>query len=479
MELYLSLDSTASAVEEMMVSTANSDEATVEAFPSVISPSFPGVSSVETATPSSDNPVVSSPLSPLIHPIITPSLPPNLAPSSDAGASSIETSNFESPVLLDNSPVPSPPNFPTVVVSDSRSFSAPYALHSTTSPHPVSSSSPSSSLDYPPLVLAPSMTTAYLVTKSTPGTPSSPTTLSNPTIPSNPTPPSNPITPIAPLITTAPIPTAVAPPSITATNSNPPLPLPFPPPLVPPSDVAVEASVVAPGSEIYQIDPFSASPGAYSQREEALATKEERGELSFVYCHNDPAAGDNSGSNNALHMTYLIGLKNIFSRQLPNMPREYIVRLVMDRRHRSVALIKKDGSKEEGHVMGGITYRAFHSQALGEIAFCAITSVEQVKGFGTRLMNYTKEYARSMDGIRYFLTYADNNAVGYFEKQGFSKEITYPRELWREYIKDYDGGTLMGCYLHPHLGYIGFAEMIRMQRRALDRRVREMSNSHT
>ena len=27
----------------------------------------------------------------------------------------------------------------------------------------------------------------------------------------------------------------------------------------------------------------------------------------------------------------LIGLKNIFARQLPNMPMEYIVRLVMDR----------------------------------------------------------------------------------------------------------------------------------------------------
>lgn len=27
----------------------------------------------------------------------------------------------------------------------------------------------------------------------------------------------------------------------------------------------------------------------------------------------------------------LIGLKNIFARQLPNMPKEYIVRLLMDR----------------------------------------------------------------------------------------------------------------------------------------------------
>lgn len=31
----------------------------------------------------------------------------------------------------------------------------------------------------------------------------------------------------------------------------------------------------------------------------------------------------------------LIGLKNIFARQLPNMPKEYIVRLLMDRYKRT------------------------------------------------------------------------------------------------------------------------------------------------
>lgn len=39
----------------------------------------------------------------------------------------------------------------------------------------------------------------------------------------------------------------------------------------------------------------------------------------------------------------LIGLKNIFSKQLPNMPKEYIARLVLDRRHRSVAIIRRGG----------------------------------------------------------------------------------------------------------------------------------------
>ena len=57
------------------------------------------------------------------------------------------------------------------------------------------------------------------------------------------------------------------------------------------------------------------------------------------------------------------------------------------------------------------------SQKFGEIAFCAITADEQVKGYGTRLMNHLKQHARDIDGLTHFLTYADNNAVGYFIKQ--------------------------------------------------------------
>ena len=39
-----------------------------------------------------------------------------------------------------------------------------------------------------------------------------------------------------------------------------------------------------------------------------------------------------------------------------------------------------------------------------------------------------QEYAVRNDNMECFLTYADNNAVGYFAKQGFTKEITFDRE---------------------------------------------------
>ncbi|XP_057517580.1 histone acetyltransferase GCN5 [Amaranthus tricolor] len=205
--------------------------------------------------------------------------------------------------------------------------------------------------------------------------------------------------------------------------------------------------------------------GAYSAREEGLKREEESGKLKFP-CHWNDGVDE--------HMVWLIGLKNIFARQLPNMPKEYIVRLVMDRNHKSVMVVRRNTS-----VVGGITYRPYKSQKFGEIAFCAITADEQVKGYGTRLMNHLKQHARDVDGLTHFLTYADNNAVGYFIKQGFTKEITLEKDIWHGYIKDYDGGILMECKIDPKLPYTDLSTMIRCQRKAIDGKIRELSNCHT
>ena len=91
------------------------------------------------------------------------------------------------------------------------------------------------------------------------------------------------------------------------------------------------------------------------------------------------------------------------------MPKDYITRLVVDRNHRTL-VIKKLQS-----VVGGICFRPFENGFI-EIAFCAVTADEQVKGYGTHLMNHLKN-AMQKERIFYFLTYADNNAIGYFKKQ--------------------------------------------------------------
>jgi ribosomal protein S18 acetylase RimI-like enzyme len=118
----------------------------------------------------------------------------------------------------------------------------------------------------------------------------------------------------------------------------------------------------------------------------------------------------------------LIGLKSLFAKQLPKMPKEYIARLVFDRRHKSLALLSSDPRKKHSdeEIIGGICYRSYPEMRFAEIAFCAVSASQQVKGYGTKLMNLLKMHAVT-EGIEYMITYADNYAIGYFKKQGFTK----------------------------------------------------------
>jgi histone acetyltransferase len=174
----------------------------------------------------------------------------------------------------------------------------------------------------------------------------------------------------------------------------------------------------------------------------------------------------NDGQHDSL--VKLIGLKSLFAKQLPKMPRSYIARLVFDRRHTSLAILSDDprhkGTDEE--IIGAICYRGFREMRFAEIAFCAVNATHQVKGYGTKLMNLLKRHAVT-EGVEYFITYADNYAIGYFKKQGFTKvsfrhsvspkrfglvflilrvcrqSISMPKGRYNGLIKDYDGGTMM------------------------------------
>ncbi|XP_014226861.1 histone acetyltransferase KAT2B [Trichogramma pretiosum] len=156
-------------------------------------------------------------------------------------------------------------------------------------------------------------------------------------------------------------------------------------------------------------------------------------------------------------MLWLIGLHNVFSHQLTRMPMEYISQLVFDPKHKTLALIK------DGRPIGGICFRMFGSQGFTEIVFCAMTSEQQVKGYGTHLMNMLKDY-HIRHGIYHFLTFADEFAIGYFKKQGFSKEIKLPKATYQGYIKDYEGAMLMHCELNSKIVYTEFTTVVRKQK---------------
>lgn len=124
------------------------------------------------------------------------------------------------------------------------------------------------------------------------------------------------------------------------------------------------------------------------------------------------------------------------------MPKDYIVRLVFDRRHISLAILRlgriiggrsthdathrKTEHPEPAvnsilplshlppslnpHIfpistyvispyslcvcLSGVCYRPYMEQRFGEIAFCAISGSEQVKGYGTLLLNHLKTHVQ-------------------------------------------------------------------------------------
>lgn len=53
----------------------------------------------------------------------------------------------------------------------------------------------------------------------------------------------------------------------------------------------------------------------------------------------------------------------------------------------------------------------FATQGFTEIVFCAVTSNEQVKGYGTHMMNHLKDY-HVKNNVLHFLTFADEFAIG-------------------------------------------------------------------
>lgn len=194
------------------------------------------------------------------------------------------------------------------------------------------------------------------------------------------------------------------------------------------------------------------------------AIEERKGAIEFRVVNND---GEEEST------IILSNLKCIYYKQLPNMPKPYIARLVYDRTHLSIAIVK-NGLE----VVGGITYRPFIRRRFAEIVFCAVDSDRQVKGYGTHMMLHLKDYVRASSDVMHFLTCADNSAIGYFKKQGFTKEITLEKKAWTGYIKDYDGATLMQCPMLPRIRYLEMGRMLHKQKECVQAKIRAYSKAH-
>ncbi|KAG5386079.1 hypothetical protein IGI04_037549, partial [Brassica rapa subsp. trilocularis] len=133
-----------------------------------------------------------------------------------------------------------------------------------------------------------------------------------------------------------------------------------------------------------------------------------------------------------------------------------------------------------------------------------ITADEQVKGYGTRLMNHLKQHARDVDRLTHFLAHAQQCCWLFKKKMvnhspereceipgdhalwksgvvrirtrvlwgsteqisgGFTKELYLEKDVRNGFIKDHDGGLLMECKIDQKLPYTDLSCMIRQQRK--------------
>lgn len=236
----------------------------------------------------------------------------------------------------------------------------------------------------------------------------------------------------------------------------------------------------------------------------------------------------------------LLHVKHLFQRMLPKMPKDYILRQVFDENHYCMTLNERiEGKEGLFRIIGSVLFRPCFERSLVEIIFLAIDSEYHVSGYGTFLFNCFKEtsklqystfikssnkYGRknllitnldvfdnldelditeleiqvsssqstennssnmqcniaqkeytSRDNL-YLLTYADNSAIGFFKKQGFTK---YPRSTnWLGYIKDYDGGTLMECKIHKDINYLHKKRLLEKARKLIFERMKEVNDFH-
>jgi histone acetyltransferase len=209
---------------------------------------------------------------------------------------------------------------------------------------------------------------------------------------------------------------------------------------------------------------------AHASRDETARNEQKRGLIKFHVINNSLTEEPSKQV-----LIWLLMIKNVFAHQLPRMPREYITRLVFDPKHKCLVLVK------DNRVIGGICFHMFPSQGFSEIVFCAVSSNEQVKGYGTHMMNYLKDYHVKHNTL-HFLTYADEYATGYFKKQGFSLQINLPKSAYQGYIKEYEGATLMGCELNPRIHYVEFSLILKKQKevikKLIERRTQDLSKNY-
>ena len=118
-------------------------------------------------------------------------------------------------------------------------------------------------------------------------------------------------------------------------------------------------------------------------------------------------------------MVRLVGLKCVIASQLSKMGPEYITKLVFNPEHECGVLLQNN------RVIGGCVFCRFRKCKVCELVFLAVDSAYQWKGNGSKIITHFKDKLAT-EGFKVALTCADNEAILFFKKQGFSFTLISP-----------------------------------------------------
>ncbi|CEM01677.1 unnamed protein product [Vitrella brassicaformis CCMP3155] len=161
--------------------------------------------------------------------------------------------------------------------------------------------------------------------------------------------------------------------------------------------------------------------------------------------------------NDATDESYrkLVALKTLYCSRMPELDAAFVFKIIMDRSYNSFCLIKG------GQIMGGITYRTFLERGFVELALLAIgpEAQAQYQDCGSVLLAHLKENLKSLQmaddqRLECLVTFADNGALSFYERQGFSSHLRWPVENYSGLITHYEGATLMDCPISHEIDYI-------------------------
>lgn len=171
----------------------------------------------------------------------------------------------------------------------------------------------------------------------------------------------------------------------------------------------------------------------------------------------------------------LANFQQVVHLALPSMHKPYIAKTVFDPTHTSLVMIEKKKARIHGKyhetekVIGGICYRPWENRKFVEMVYLIVDEDHRGGGYGAHLVNHFKDEIKSSfnEEVMDILAYADLTAVGFFKKQGFTRDVTLDKKLWVGVIKDYIQSGLMQCTMLEKIRYVESARMILKQKETL------------